>query len=43
VTGVLLARAAAGSVHRSFKGAAFARTPRAGIVEGLSVRAPGDG
>jgi len=43
VTGVLLARAAAGSVHRPFKDAAFARPPRAGIVEGLSVRAPGDG
>jgi len=43
VTGVLLARWTAGSVHRSFKDAAFARTLGAGIVEGLSARAPGDG
>jgi hypothetical protein len=43
VTGVLLARLAAGSVHRSFEDAAFAPKPRVGIVEDLSVsRAPGD-
>jgi hypothetical protein len=44
VTGVLLARLAAGSVFLSFKDAAFAPKPRVRIVDGLSVsRAPGDG
>jgi hypothetical protein len=43
VTGVLLVRLAAGSVHLSFMDAAFAPTLRVGTFEGLSVsRAPGD-
>jgi len=44
LTGMLLARSAAGSVHRSFKDAALSPKPRAGIVAALAVsRAPGDG